>query len=327
MFLLHDCACHPTILPCITCVSRYTSQVKRPKTETNGNSEIAATRHWSAHTQELRAKDRLPASPASPESRMSQQTAKEEGKIVDPPTNKAPGRSREQREQPKTTRADNRAHGRKFPSSDSMRLNRSAQGRREAVKMAESARESFSATLRSSVNGQREGGEAGGRGKDIGSTAAAAAIVDRLGDGGGDTNPNIGSLDMVTTRQQQRHRGLDDAPRTEAFLPSGADPIHPHPHRIGAKRGNAVDGRDGWSTSASSPSSSSESKGLPYEDPVGHPLTGLADIDIATTMDGLLDREARKEPVRGGVVGQSRLLRAESSPSQLTLLIVFRGCR
>lgn len=81
--------------------------------------------------------------------------------VVDRPKHETPDdRGGEQRWQPKTTGTDILAHGRKFPSSDSLRRNRSARGRDEAAKMAASARESFSATLRSSFDGQGEEGEA-----------------------------------------------------------------------------------------------------------------------------------------------------------------------
>lgn len=242
-------------------------------------------------------------------------------------------RSGDQRGQPKSARTDNQ--GRIFPSSDSLQQNRGGRGQRDAAKMAASARESMSATSKSSFDRKREAAEARGRGGGTGDRIAAAASgVVGSGDGGGSTTLKNRSPATLTPRQQQqRHRGIGDDPHVGTPLPSGANPNHPQ--RVGAATDNVDNGRDGSSTPASSSLSSSlsESNGLPYEEnPVGLPVKGLADIDIAATMDGLLDREVRKiqsEAIYTGPVSVATVPapKAASSSQLLILLRIQRLAR
>lgn len=173
-------------------------------------------------------------------------------------------------QQPIEVKANNHAHDGNHPRAKSF-LQHSHGARQHSQSEEESVEESArvsssSSKLRSYLDGRK--------------TTRAA---DDAQDGGGDNIHRKADTPVTTTtegRPQQRHRGAEGA---------GADPHNPQ--RVDIARG----GREGSSTSALS---TSESDWLLTEHPsvwdVGQPVTGLAKVDSASTMNGLLDREVRK---------------------------------
>lgn len=173
-------------------------------------------------------------------------------------------------------------HDGKHPSTETPPQNHGArhQKQRAEGKVEASARVSSSSPssprLRSSVNG-RKISNTGGLGPD----------------GGGDNthrNPDAPVTTTTEGQHQKRHRG---AQRSGVDYPN-------HPHGVDVARV----GREGSSKSASSPSESGRpSSQQPSVWDVGQPATGLADIDSASTMNGLLDREVRRDRPRSTVAG------------------------
>lgn len=209
---------------------------------------------------------------AGPEWPVSQPTVDQGEKKVGPQQKPAHGRSTAT-QQPKRVRANKRVHDGKYLSSESLPLKHGARQQKQRAKRKVEADKRVSSSSSSSSKsrsspGRRKSTRAGG-----------------VGPGGGDgkarRKPDTPVTTTVEERYRQRHRGTKG---------SAAGPHHPKRAEI------ARGGREGSSTSASSPS---ESGKFSYEHPsvwdVGQPVTGLADVDSASTMDGLLDREVGKE--------------------------------
>lgn len=232
----------------------------------SGNAETTATTATAAeprveqHTQ-ARSKDAPKTSQARPERPVSQHiVGQEEKKLVHD--------SKTATKQPKKANANNHAHDGKHPSAEGLQLSHGArqQQQRAEGRVEAGARVSSSSRLRSSLDGRK-------------STRAEG-----IGPGGGGDNTHRKSENIVTTaldgRHQQQHQGVQGAGKG----------LH-EPQRVDVARG----GREGPSTSASS---SSERNRFSFEHPsvwdVGQPVTGLAEVDSASTMNGLLDREVRK---------------------------------
>ena len=162
-------------------------------------------------------------------------------------------------------------------------------------------RASSSLRLRSSLD-ERRRGEARGGGRGSTTTAAGPAT-------GGNIATRNKSKERTTPavprQHQQGHQRIGDPGRDKHLRPA-TDPGRPQP------------------VEESPTSSSAESSRFSSESPsvwdVGRSLAGLADVDVVSTMNGLLEREVRKS--QPGAPKVLRPLQCES----ILLRIYFQRC-
>lgn len=270
-----------------------TQQVNGEGPKANGNAEAAATPSTAAeplvdHTQRT-SEVTLETTTATPERRGSRN-------IVDHGREKKvrPRHQPQRDQQPRQVEAKTRIQDGQHPTTESVQPDHGARHRKQRAegKLDASTRVSPSSRLKSSSDGRTTARGRGGPG------------------GGGDnTYRKSGTPVTATTeqRRQQRHRGAEG---------SGADPHHPQ--HVDAAHGARI----GPSTSVSS---SSENDKASSEHPsawdVEQPVTGLANVDSASTMNGLLDREVSKRQGPRGILGWAFLcLHRQEQP-------MFRGRR
>ncbi|CBJ30981.1 Mannosyl-oligosaccharide 1,2-alpha-mannosidase, family GH47 [Ectocarpus siliculosus] len=169
------------------------------------------------------------------------------------------------------------------PPSDSSQLNRGARKRLRVEAYKEDSISSVttpSSGLRSTSDEVHGGGGGRGGGGGHGPTREGVAVVSGDGDG----------VNTVAEGRHQQQHGFDDASMVEVPSPPETDAVQVQ--RAAVSQSSVVDEQDG----SLLPSSLKQDK-LSYEGGglsawgVGQPVTGLADVDITSTMNGLLERE------------------------------------
>lgn len=166
--------------------------------------------------------------------------------------------------QPMEASDNNHIHHSIHPSAENVQLERGARRRQQPA----DEKAAVGTRVSSSSSSTRAGGEGSNGDGDSG--------------GGGDKKHRRTGNPVTATqerRYQQHHLGTEG---------SGTEPHHPQ----------IVDmARGGWEGSPTPLSSSPKSDSFSSEHPsvwdVGQPVTGLADVDSASAMNGLLDREVR----------------------------------
>lgn len=169
------------------------------------------------------------------------------------------------------------------PPSDSSQLNRGARKRLrvEAHKQDSISRVTTPSSGLSSTSDKVHGGGGGGEGGGQGPTREGVAVVSGDGDG---VNT------VAEGRRKQRH-GFDDASMVE--VPSSPETDAVQVQCAAVSQSSVVDEQDGLLPSSLKQDKLSNEGGGLSAWGVGQPVTGLADVDIASTMNGLLEREVR----------------------------------
>ncbi|CAN0450818.1 unnamed protein product, partial [Ectocarpus sp. 12 AP-2014] len=171
------------------------------------------------------------------------------------------------------------------PPSDSSQVNRSARKRLrvEAHKEDSISRVTTPSSGLASTSDEVHGGGGGGGGGGQGPTREGVAVVSGDGDG-------VNTVAATAEGRHQQQHGFDDASMVEVRSSPETDAVQVQ--RAAVSRGSFVDEQDRslLPSSLRQDKLSNEGEGISAWG-VGKPVTGLADVDTASTMNGLLERE------------------------------------